>query len=81
MTENCLQLNKNKTEVLIITLWKVALAFRQNAGLLSDYVQHSLRSLGIIHDQLMNITKLQSIVAGVEMEMIIHTIVYSHLGY
>lgn len=81
MTENCLQLNKNKTEVLIITLWKVALAFRQNSGFLSDYAQRNLRSLGVIHDQLMNITKLRSVVAEVEMEMIIHAIVYSHLGY
>lgn len=59
MTENCLQLNKNKTQALIITPWKVALGIRQNIGFLSDYVQRNLRSLGVIHDQLMNITKLR----------------------
>ncbi len=51
MTDNSLQLDTNKKEVLVVAPEKVALMTMQSIGPLSSAAHSNLRNLGIIFDQ------------------------------
>lgn len=95
MADNSLQLNPDKTEVLIFAPDKI----RQAIGALSSSDCSVVRNLGVIFDQSMcfsshvksvvrscffhlrNIAKIRSVVSKKEMEMLVHAFISSRLDY
>ena len=97
MANHFLQLNADKTAVLIIA--NLHSVIRKNLGALSSSSQSSLRNLGVIFDQSMsfdaynrtltrscffhlrNIAKLRSVVSRAELEMLLHAFISLRLDY
>ncbi|XDV22173.1 hypothetical protein PO909_027128, partial [Leuciscus waleckii] len=83
LASNCLQLNSEKTETLIVAPDNKIPSILQHLGSLSLTVQSSLRNLGVWFDQSMslNIAKLRSILSDSDLEMVIHAFISSRLDY
>uniref|UniRef100_A0A669EE25 Reverse transcriptase domain-containing protein n=1 Tax=Oreochromis niloticus TaxID=8128 RepID=A0A669EE25_ORENI len=92
---NYLQLNADKTEVIVFAPEKFVPLVVKNLGPLASYIKSSVRNLGVTFDpaltldthvkscfyHLRNIAKLSPIVSHSELEMIIHAFVSSRLDY
>ncbi len=95
MANNLLQLNTEKTEVLIITSDSMTARAQEHLGPLKNHIHSNIRNLGVQSDQSMhlshypetvffhlrNIAKLRSIVSHPQLEMSIHAFVSSRLDY